>query len=441
MRRSTSSWAITSSVIGSAVEWYDFYLYTAASGLVLKPLFFPNGSDTAASLAVFGTYAAGFVARPAGGLIAGHLGDRVGRKRMMVATLAVMGVATCGVGLLPTYRQVGAWAPALLIALRVLQGLSIGGEWGGGLLMVAENSPPGRRGALTGRVLLGFPVGVLASSSISLALAELPRGQLYAWGWRIPFLVSAGLLVVAVLIRTGLGETALFQQAAEAQGVLRSPVGTVLRRRPGSVLLGALTALGVGSVVAFYTVYLQAYTAAHSNSPRIPVIALAIAAALQCLTVLGYAALSDRVGCTKVMVFGFAVCAVTFVPSLSWLASGRPLLITLAYVLAISVGHGAVYGCLASYLIGLFGVRTRFSALGLTYQTGASLSSFGPLAATAVAHGVKGTWPVVLLFTGLMICAATAVLAASPAAEGEPYSPLPAPPTAERAGTTDRTRT
>ncbi|RKT53811.1 MFS transporter [Saccharothrix australiensis] len=410
------------SMVGSAVEWYDFYLYSTASALVLGPLFFPADSASAQALAVFATYAAGFAARPLGGLLAGHFGDRVGRKSMLVLTLSVMGVATFLVGLLPTYRDIGVLAPVLLVVLRVLQGIGIGGEWGGAMLLAIENAPGHKRGWYSSWPLVGFPLGLMASTLTFFLLSGLPRDQFLAWGWRLPFLGSAVLVGIAIYVRLGILETRDFRAVQENRGVARVPVLDAVRTRPVHVLTGALAALGVGSVVSLYTVYLLSTSRAHYGTA---LVGLVLGAAAECVSVPLYAKLADRVGRKRVMVFGYAVTAATAVPAVLWLGSGDLLVVGTILVVAMGVGHGAAYGNLGAFLAEQFPARVRFSALAVTYQLGATISSFLPLAASALAGGVHATREVVVLFVVIEVVAVAAVLVTPrrPWTTGEPAPP------------------
>ncbi|ABD11144.1 hypothetical protein ThrDRAFT_04432 [Frankia casuarinae] len=421
---------LLTSMIGSAIEWYDFYLYSTASALVLGPLFFPKSSPQAQILAVFATYAAGFLARPIGGLLAGHLGDRVGRKSILVLTLGVMGMATFLVGLLPTSNQVGVLAPALLIVLRVLQGIGIGGEWGGGVLLAVENAPPGRGGWYSSWPLLGFPVGLALSTLTWTALAQLPRQELLSWGWRLPFLASVVLVGIGLYVRLGIAETPEFSQARAAGEVVRLPVAQVLREQPRHVLCGLLAALGVGSTVSLYSVFLLSTVATGGGRHDVALTALVISAALQCLSIPLFATLSDRIGRKPLMVFGYAVAAATTVPALLWFDSGNLLAVSAIYVMAISIGHGGCYGNLAAFLSELFPPTRRFSALAVTYQVGVTVASFLPLAATAIASGTRMTVDVALLFCGVATVAAIATSLAP-----QPFMPSTTTPVGDHVAT------
>jgi MHS family shikimate/dehydroshikimate transporter-like MFS transporter len=427
---------LLASTIGSAIEWYDFYLYSTASALVLGPLFFPSHSATAGTLASFATYAAGFVARPFGGIIFGHFGDRIGRKAMLVSTLLIMGVATFLVGVLPTYEQAGVFAPILLVSLRVVQGIGIGGEWGGGVLMSGEHAPAGRRGLYASYPASGFPIGLCASTAMFQLVSRMPSHQLLSWGWRLPFLASIVMVAVGVFVRLGVAESPEFARVRSEGKQLRLPLSDALRQGPLPVVRGVFAALGLATVVSIYTVYLLAYA---SSGPvaghRSAVLdALLIGALVEAfvLPVAGW--LSDRVGRRPVMLCGYAVCAVVGLVAPGWLTSGDRVLMTLTFVLAMGVGHALIYGAFSAFLIDMFPVGHRYSALAVTYQLGATMASFGPLVAAATAGAHRTAMPGMFVLWGCLLAAAVAVAsarprrpAATPPGSGAP-SPNDAPP-------------
>jgi len=412
------------STIGTAIEWYDFYLYSTAAALVLGPLFFPSENPAAGTLAAFATYAAGFVARPVGGILFGHFGDRVGRKYMLVLTLLIMGLATFVMGLLPTYEQVGVWAPVLLVTLRVLQGIGIGGEWGGAILMTTEHAPNRRRGFFGSWPQMGYPLGFLGGIAAFALVSGLPEEQFLAWGWRIPFLISIVLVGVGLFVRLKIAETPAFERMRKTRGVARMPLAEALKERPKEMVLGTLAALGHGIIVTIFTVYLLAYASGEDGSGRTVALGgLMIAAALQCVAVPLFGALSDRVGRRPVLLFGYLVSSATVFPALAWLATNDPLLVTLTFVLAMSVGHGAAYGTISTFLVELFGTRSRMSGLSFTYQMGSTASAFGPLVAAALVASAGAAWPVGVLFVACSALAFAAVVVAGETSKADLSEP------------------
>ncbi|MHC3470886.1 MFS transporter [Streptomyces sp. 7R007] len=412
--RSVSRRVLLASTVGSAIEWYDFYLYSTASALVLGPLFFPSHSATAGTLASFATYAAGFVARPFGGMIFGHFGDRIGRKAMLVSTLLIMGVATFLVGVLPTYEQAGIAAPILLVTLRVVQGIGIGGEWGGGVLMSGEHAPPGRRGLYASYPASGFPIGLCASTAMFQAVSRLPSGQLLSWGWRLPFLASIVLVVVGVLVRLGVAESPEFARVRSQGRQPRLPLSDAVRQGPAQVVRGVFAALGLAMVVSVYTVYLLSYAssgpvAAHRSQV---LDALLVGAAVEAVMLPVAGRLSDRVGRRPVMLCGYGVCAVVGLVAPDWLTSGDRVLTILVFVLAMGLGHALIYGAFSAFLIDMFPVGHRYSALAVTYQLGATIASFGPLVAAAAAGSHRTAAPGMFVLWGCLLAAAVAVAGA-----------------------------
>lgn len=402
---------LISSTVGSTIEWYDFYLYSTAAALVLGPLFLPSGSAVASTMAAFGTYAAGFVARPLGGLVAGHFGDRIGRKALLVVTVLLMGAATVGIGLLPTYDRIGIWAPILLVTLRILQGLAVGGEWGGAVLLAVEHAPPGRRAFFGSWPQLGFPAGLFLGTLAFSAAATLPDEQFYAWGWRLPFLVSVLLVGVGLFIRLRLDDGPEFTRMRAHGGVLDRPLLTALRRHPRRVVAGSVAALGHGTIVTLFTVWMLSVASGTGGEHRgTALTALMIAAAGQCLTMPAFGVLCDRIGYRPVMLAGLAAAALALVPGLLWAPNGSLPGTVVTFVLAMSIGHGAVYAGIAGLLAVTFPTEVRFSAVSTTYQLGSTVSSFVPLLAAVLATGAGGLGAVAVLALVIAGVAAAAVV-------------------------------
>ncbi|GHH88672.1 MFS transporter [Streptomyces sulfonofaciens] len=428
--RSVPRRVLLASTIGSAIEWYDFYLYSTASALVLGPLFFPSQSPTAGTLASFATYAAGFVARPLGGVIFGHFGDRIGRKSMLVLTLLIMGVATFLVGVLPTYKQAGIAAPILLVSLRVVQGIGIGGEWGGGVLMSGEHAPANRRGLYASFPASGFPLGLFASTAMFRLVSQLPSDALLSWGWRLPFLASIVLVAIGVFVRLGVAESPEFVRVQQAGERVRVPLAGVLRQGPVPVLRGGFASLGLAMIVSVYSVYLLSYASSGpATAHRSEVLnGLLIGALVEAVLLPVTGLLSDRYGRRPVLLFGYAVCALVGLVAPQWLTSGDRTLVILTFVLAMGIGHAAVYGAISAFLIDMFPPEHRYSALAITYQLGATVASFGPLVAAALAGATRTAVPGMCLLWGCLVAAAIAVAvgkvdlpgARPPQAEGTP---------------------
>ena len=300
------------SAVGTTIEWYDFFIYGTAAATVFGPQFFPQVSELAGTLAAFATFGIGFIARPLGGVVMGHYGDRLGRKFMLVWSLVLMGSATMGIGLLPTYAQIGAWAPALLVAFRFVQGFALGGEWSGAVLMSVEHAPDGRRGIYGSIVALGLPAGIVLSNLVFLlASTSVATSAFTGWAWRVPFIASGVLVAVGLWVRLGIAESPVFAAAVAERGARRLPVLDVLRSSGGTVLLAAGTYLAISSLGYIVLVYFITY-ATRQLALTLPVtLALVMLAAGVCAPSLIFAAhLSDRVGRRRLMRWGLGLLTV-----------------------------------------------------------------------------------------------------------------------------------
>ncbi len=375
---------VMASLIGTTIEWYDFFLYGSAAALVFNKLFFPEFDPLTGTLLAFATYALGFVARPVGGVVFGHFGDRIGRKRLLMLSLILMGVATIFIGLLPTYAQVGIWAPIGLIALRLVQGFAVGGEWGGAVLMAAEHGDAARRGFWASWPQAGVPAGNLLAAAVLAIMAALQTEEDFLdWGWRVPFILSALLVVVGWYIRNRVAESPMFEaefDAAEAPA--RVPAIEVLRERPNALVLGA--GLRVGENISYYilTVFSLTFLVDVSKESRsLALNALLIGAAVQFFAIPLFAALSDRIGRRPVYAFGaFGLAAWCFV-MFGLLGSGDNASIISALVVGL-VLHGAMYGPQAAFITELFPTRIRYSGVSLAYQlTSIVAGSLAPIIA------------------------------------------------------------
>ncbi len=331
--------------IGTIIEWYDFLIYGTAAALVFNGLFFPRLDPTTGTIASLGTFAVGFLARPLGGALFGRFGDRIGRKTMLLVTMLVMALGTFGIGLLPTYGQVGIWAPVLLVMLRLVQGLGLGGEWGGASLMVLEHAPAGRRGFYGSLVQVGFPLGLVAASGAFALAGHLPDAAFRSWGWRVPFLASIVLLVVGAFVRARIPETPHFERLRESGGIARRPFLDVILKDTRSFLVSVGLKLSEVSWVYILTVFVVIYATTKLGVPKgLLLNAILIAAAVEVLTIPAFGWLSDQVGRRVFFLLG-AVFTAGFAYPLFWmLDTGSPALITLAIVVALNLGHGAMFG-------------------------------------------------------------------------------------------------
>ncbi len=394
------------SMIGTSIEWYDFFIFGTASALVFGRLFFPTFSELAGTLAAFATFAVGFVARPVGGLIFGHIGDRIGRKTTLVVTLTLMGVATFVMGLLPTYAAIGVWAPILMVVLRFAQGLAVGGEWGGAVLMATEHAGRERRGFFGSFAQVGSAVGGLMSTGMFLLMQQLPEEDFLAWGWRVPFLVSIVLVFVGLFIRLKIMESPVFERIKESRRVAKVPVVDLLRSDARNVLLAAGLYLAHGVLFYAMTVYTLAYTTReYGLTQNTYLIGVTAAGALQCFTIPFFGALSDKLGRKPVMMFGALFIVAFALPLNLMITSGTPVLTWLAVVVGICIGHNAVYSPTAALYSEMFPAHVRYSGASLGYQLGGAIAGFVPLTAASFVGAAGGAyWPIpaLIAFTGFI---------------------------------------
>ncbi|MFF7053775.1 MFS transporter [Streptomyces griseorubiginosus] len=423
-----------SGLLGTAVEFYDFLVYGTVAALVFGELFFPGADPAVGTIAAFGTFAAGYVARPIGGIVFGHFGDRLGRKKMLLLTMGLMGGASFLIGLLPTYDTIGVWAPVLLITLRVVQGIAIGGEWGGATLMVVEHAGEKRRGLWSSFTQMGAPLGSLISAAVVALVSTLPKDQFAAWGWRVPFLLSVLLLGVGLFVRLQVVESPLFAEVKKERAESRLPILDVLKR-PRPVLLACCVGIGAFTAQSLLTSYLISY-ATGIGHPRPQVLtALTVSAAVALVVLPCASALSDRIGRRPVVLAGALLSAATAFPVLALVdrkSSG-------ALILAVVIGHGIsqslMYGPLGALFSEMFGTKVRYTGASLGYQ-GATLvgAGFSPLIATSlVASSGNGTPVALLLCGGSLITALTVFLVRETSRTSliDPASELPTPHTEE----------
>ena len=417
------------SFIGTTIEWYDFFLYGTASALIFGKLFFPNYDPLTGTLASFGTYAVGFAARPIGGIVCGHFGDRIGRKSMLILTLLIMGVATFLIGLLPTYQSVGIWAPIMLVMLRVAQGFGVGGEWGGAVLMAVEHAPQGKRGFYGSWPQVGVPAGLLLSTLVFRQIAKLPENILLTWGWRIAFLLSILLVGVGMYIRLAVVEPPAFAEVRQSQTTSRMPILDAIRQHPRNIILAMGARLAENGAFYLYTVFILTY----ATLPRIGfsssqvLTAISIAAVIEIFAIPTYGWLSDRFGRRPIYLFG-AIFTGLFAFPFFWLVeTSQTSLMLLAIIAALVFGHAAMYGPQASFFSELFGTRVRYSGASLGYQLASVIAGgLSPLIATGLLRRYGSSWPIALLVVGMAVVTTISVFLAIETAHsdmtGEPGS-------------------
>jgi MHS family shikimate/dehydroshikimate transporter-like MFS transporter len=375
------------SLIGTTIEWYDFFIYGTAAALVFPALFFPEQTPLVGALLSFATFGVGFFARPVGGAIFGHYGDKIGRKTMLVITLTMMGVATFIIGILPTYAQVGVAAPIILTILRFIQGLGVGGEWGGAVLIAVEHAPRGRRGFYGSWPQTGVPAGLILSNLAFLLLAGLPDEAFLAWGWRIPFIASIVLVAVGLFIRLRIMESPGFARVKEAGTEARMPILDVLRQYPKQIILAAGAFIIINSyfyiLVSYVIAYATAETIGISRSTIIGI--LLVSSTIMFFTTPAFGALSDRVGRRTLYLIGtVGMGASAFF--LFWAIDARAIgLILVAHALALAIFLAMAYGPQASLYAETFATRLRYSGASLGYQGGAIFGgALAPFVATAL---------------------------------------------------------
>jgi MFS transporter, MHS family, shikimate and dehydroshikimate transport protein len=403
------------SAVGTTIEWYDFLIYATAASLVLNKLFFPSQDPFVGKLLSIGTIGVGFFARPLGAILFSHFGDRIGRKSMLILTLVSMGVATTLIGLLPTYASIGVAAPLMLVACRLVQGIAVGGEWGGAVLMTTEHSPSEMRGFYGSIVQIGFPLGMALGTASFFALAYLSDGEFASWGWRIPFVASAALVVIGVFIRLRIEETPDFKRVLRDGNVSRFPVIETICSHPKDLIIGLGARITEISWIYVLTVFGLSYAVTNLGLSRSLVLgAIALGAAVELITIPLFGGLSDRVGRRTIYMVGCVAAICLSFPVFWAIATRDPVIVVLAFVIGMSVGHGIMYGVQASFLSEMFPSNLRYSGASLGYQIAAPIGGgLVPLAAAAMVEmSGGGTWAVSVLMIAIASVTIVAVLLA-----------------------------
>jgi MFS family permease len=392
--------------IGATIETYDFIGFGTAAALYFNDAFFPAEDPLSGTLLSFATLGIGFAVRPVGGIIGGYLGDRIGRKPVLVGSLLLMGIATVLIGLLPTYQQVGVWAPILLVAVRVVQGLAFGAEWGGAILMTFEHAPWRKRGLYTGITQAGFPVGLLLANLAFLA--SVPLGGSLAW--RVPFLLSAVLIVVGILIRLKLEESPEFEELKEEGEISKNPLLEVLRTDWRNVLRAFCLRIAETAGYAVSVTFMLSYLATEELADRpVTLTALMVAAGIGIFATVFWGALTDRIGRRPVYLLGTAITLLWGIPLFLVINTGVATAIVLAFVVSYAICQNSLAGVQGAWFSELFATKTRTTGASLAYQLSAVVSGFTPLVATALYAGFGWIGPA-LLFSGFGLLGLVAAL-------------------------------
>jgi MFS transporter, MHS family, shikimate and dehydroshikimate transport protein len=406
--------AAIGSLVGTTLEWYDFFIYGTTAALVFGKVFFPTQEGVVGTLAAFATFAVGFLARPFGSILFGHFGDRLGRRNVLITTLLIMGGATVLIGCIPSYAAIGVWAPVLLTLCRIAQGVALGGEWGGAALLSVENAPAHRRGLFGSSTQIGSPAGLLLASLVIAGASAISGDAFEQWGWRIPFLASVVIVVVGLAIRRGLAESPDFAETAHAQGGAALPVVQVLREDWRSVLLGA--GLGAANNALYYTVatYTLAYVTGTLGVPKGETLShLTIVSVCYLVSIPIFGWLSDKVGLRRQVVVAALAAAVFGFPYFAMIETGDSWIILLGMILGLAVVQSAAYAPQPAVYSELFPARTRYTGASLSYALPTTVvGGTAPFLATWL-YSVTGSntamaWYVVALSLVAAGCAAIA---------------------------------
>jgi metabolite-proton symporter len=394
------------SFVGTAIEYYDFYIYGTAAALVFPHVFFPNLGPTMATIASFGTFAAAFLSRPLGAAVFGHFGDRLGRKKTLVATLLIMGLSTVGVGLVPSAASIGVAAPLLLLTLRLLQGFAVGGEWAGSALLSAEYAPAAQRGRYGMFTQLGVGTGLVVTNVIFLVVNATigeKSATFMTWGWRLPFLFSAVLVVVALYVRLSIDETPVFTKELEANTVPRAPLGELIRHQPRQIALASGVMFGIFTFSFMAGTYLTGYASAHLGHPRNLILGVGILGglAMMALTVIS-AVLCDTMGRRRIILFGFCLALPWSFAVMPLLDTGSPVLFGVAIAGTFAI-LGVSYGPLASFIPEIFATRYRYTGAGLAFNLGGIVGGAVPPLIAGALLAAFGSWSIGLMMAILVL--------------------------------------
>jgi MFS family permease len=395
-RRRRLRTVVAASLLGTTVEWYDFFLYATAAGLVFNKLFFPNASSLVGTLLAFATFAVGFVMRPIGGVVFGHIGDRIGRKRSLALTMLIMGLATALIGVLPSAAAIGVWAPVLLLVLRMLQGFALGGEWGGAVLLAVEHSPADRRGRYGAIPQIGLALGLALGTGIFAYLqVALGQADFLSYGWRVAFLLSLVLVAVGILVRLRVDETPAFEELRDLEESSTVPIRDIFRgaRARRNTLLGLLARWAEGSAFNTWGVFAISYATGTLGLHKVPVLLVVTVAALLMAVLLPVSGiLTDRYGARRVYLVGVAAYGLATFPVFALFGTKSLFLFGLAMVVVFGVVHALFYGAQGTLFSSLYPTGTRYTGLSFVYQfSGIYASGVTPMILTALIAAGHGT--------------------------------------------------
>ncbi|MCA3749609.1 MAG: MHS family MFS transporter [Rubrobacter sp.] len=378
-------------LVGTALEWYDFFIYGTAAALVFGRLFFPGFSELAGTLAAFATFGVAFLVRPLGGFIFGHMGDRIGRRETLIVTTLLMGISTGLIGLLPTYETIGVWAPVLLTLLRVCQGLGAGAEFGGASTLLAEHAPRGRRGFYCSFSQMGVQVGLVCGTLVFLLVGLLPDEQLFSWGWRVPFLMGFALIAVALYVRLRIEESPVFRRLESSRQTVQMPILETLRRYPRNFLIGIGAHVCDTALAYFYATYSVSYLTSQLGLPRSTALAGVVLYGLIVILLQPvYGALSDRIGRRPINIFSVVFTAAFAFPFFLLLNTESTPLIWGALIVATALGWAPMIAVQGAFYSELFGARVRYTGFAASRELGAVLAGFSPFISVALVGMADG---------------------------------------------------
>ncbi|WP_270179760.1 MFS transporter [Alkalihalobacillus sp. CinArs1] len=398
---------LIASLVGSSIEWFDYFLYGTVAALVFNQLFFVNEDPTVGLLLAYASFALAFFIRPFGGVVFSHIGDRIGRKKTLVLTLSLMGVATFGMGLLPTYQAIGIWAPILLITLRLVQGLGIGGEWGGALLLAVEYSPKEKRGLFGSIPQMGVTIGMLMGTIALWIMTLLPEGSFMTWGWRVPFILSALLVIFGLWIRKGIDETPEFKKVQESGNIPKLPIADTLKYHWREVLIAIGAKFVETAPFYIFSTFIVSYGTVNLGFSRTSILAsVMVATVVTTLLIPFMGNLSDTVGRKKLYIIGAVAMALFSFPYFWMIQQGSVVLLVIATVIGLGIIWSPITAVLGTLFSEIFDAKVRYTGISLGYQIGAALAGgTAPLVATALLARFSDSYvPVALyiIFTALV---------------------------------------